>query len=585
MKQRLRLSAVVAAALVTVTTLVLGAAGVVGYLDDRRAQTQSLANLSKMQADALAAALALPAWNIDRDQIEKVIDAMSVPKSIVGVTVTVAGHTQGRIRNARDERVPWDGRNPPRNMIIEERHIMFGDHDTGVARLYVTRKLLDEDLRDSLSKLIGTVLAVDVMLILSTYFVLWLAVLRPLVRMERFAAAVSAGQEPLESEHGAFAELETVRRSIVGMVQELDRRYAQLQEEAVRRFESEERFHTIFDSVNDAIQIHDPATTEVLQVNARFTEITGYSSDEAHGLFGRLSSGAGEFTFANAQRKIRALREGELPLTEWEVRHKDGHVIPVEVSLRIARIAGERRVIAVVRDITQRKSMEEALRTSERMSIMGALVAGVAHEVRNPLFGIAATLDAFEAEFGATEASAEYMTVLRSDLSRLTRLMDDLLLYGRPSRNDTYRQPIEPVIAEALRVCAPRATARRIEIRPEFGEALPAVDIDAERMLQVMKNVVENAVEFSEPGAAVAIRVRGEGSGSRSLVCSVVDHGPGFRADDLPHVFEPFFTRRRGGTGLGLAIAQRIVTEHGGAIAASNAEEGGGVIEIRLPLR
>jgi len=139
-------------------------------------------------------------------------------------------------------------------------------------------------------------------------------------------------------------------------------------------------------------------------------------------------------------------------------------------------------------------------------------------------------------------------------------------------------------VAEAVRVCAPRAKERRIEIREEIAAELPNVSINAERMLQVLKYVVENAVEFSNAGEAVTLRVRRDDNGASALVCTVADHGPGFRHEDLPHLFEPFFTRRAGGSGLGLAIVQKIVGEHGGTIAARNAPGGGGVVEIRLPV-
>jgi signal transduction histidine kinase len=242
------------------------------------------------------------------------------------------------------------------------------------------------------------------------------------------------------------------------------------------------------------------------------------------------------------------------------------------------------RIVSVVRDIEERKDMQDALRRGETMSMMGSLVAGVAHEVRNPLFGIAATLDAFEAEFGGGEPVTEYLDTLRSDVSRLSRLMHDLLDYGRPQQPERRVQSIRPVVAEAIRVCAPRAREKRIEIREEVDNNLPHVSINADRMLQVFKNVVENAVEFSAAGEAVTLRVREEDNGGAALVCTVADRGPGFRHEDLPHLFEPFFTRRQGGSGLGLAIVQKIVGDHGGTIAAKNAMEGGGVVEIRLPI-
>jgi PAS domain S-box-containing protein len=398
------------------------------------------------------------------------------------------------------------------------------------------------------------------------------AVVRPLQAVERYAGAVSAedgsGATPAIGP-APTAELESLRVSIESMVNLLELR--------------EERFRSIFESVNDAIFIHDADTGAILDVNARMCEMFGYTREEAKGIdIGTLSSGEPQFTNETGVERIRSSRPGDRQLFEWHTRHKDGRLFWVEVSIRSATIGGLRRAVAVVRDITQRKEMEDALRRSERMSAMGSLVAGVAHEVRNPLFGIAAALDAFEAEFGGGPDVAEYMTTLRNDVSRLSRLMNDLLDYGRPHPLQCHTQSIVPVLDEAVRICLPRARERRIELRPEIAATLPPVDIDADRILQVLKNVIENAIDFSAFGESVAIETRGDGNGT--LLCTITDHGPGFAPEDLKHLFEPFFTRRRGGSGLGLPIAQKIVSEHHGSIVASNREGGGAKVEIRLPV-
>jgi PAS domain S-box-containing protein len=322
-------------------------------------------------------------------------------------------------------------------------------------------------------------------------------------------------------------------------------------------------------------------------VNARLYDIFGYTPEELDALdLGVLSAGTPPYTHGDAVALVRGLTPGDRRIVEWRARRKDGHLFWVEISVRAAMIGNAQCVVSVVRDIDERKGMQEALQRSAQMSMMGSLVAGVAHEVRNPLFGIAATLDAFEAEIGGGDDVAEYLSTLRNDVSRLTRLMNDLLDYGRPQQLVRSPQSLLPVIAEAIRVCAARARAKGIEIRQEIEPGLPEVNVDADRMLQVLRNVVENALAFSAAGEPVLLRVRQETNGARSLVLfTIADRGPGFRPEDLPHLFEPFFTRRKGGSGLGLAIVQKIVGEHGGTIAASNAAEGGGVVEIRLPVR
>ncbi len=571
MRRRVTLAKFVAATLVTVTTVLLVGLGIDVYRTSAKQQRGDLAGLAKVQADGLAVALATPVWNIDREVIGKVLEAMAQPESIYGISVTAGDDSIGRRRNAEGKLVPWDGVGAPRGLMVQERPILYQKNQIGVVDLYVTSRLVDASLRSLLWQLVGAIVAVDLLIIVLVYLLLWRAVLRPVTEIERYARGVSTGverQTAAPSTTGAAAELEGLRGSIESMVNLLQLR--------------EERFRSIFESANDAIFILDPESGAILDVNARLYDLFGYAPGDVDSLdLCVLSAGEPPYTLEAAVARIRSLRAGDRQILEWRCRHKDGHVFWVEISLRKAMIGNLMCVVSVVRDIEERKAMEAALRHGETMSVMGSLVAGVAHEVRNPLFGIAATLDAFEAEFGGGEDVAEYLGTLRHDVSRLSRLMTDLLDYGRPAHIERRVQSIRPVIDEAVRVCAPRAKERRIEIREEIDGDLPEVSMNADRMLQVFRNVVENAVEFSKMGDAVMLRVRKDGDGA--IVSTVADRGPGFRPDDLPHVFEPFFTRRAGGSGLGLAIVQKIVGEHGGTITARNGAGGGAVIEIRLP--
>jgi PAS domain S-box-containing protein len=574
------LATVVAALLVAVTTVLLGGYFVFDYFSQAKEQRQRLETLTKIQVQETCVALALPVWNIDGAQIERVIEAMARPISIYAIRVDSAGKAYGRIRNADWALVPWDGRNEPRGMMVSDGVVTFEEREVGRVRFYVTPRFLREDLRDLRMRLIETVVIVDILLVMCVYLLLSLTVLRPIRAIERYAVAVSHGghyEHPVVPV--ASAELDSLCHSIETMVKLLDERYVELQTEMARRLVSEDRFLSIFESVNDAILLQDVQTTAILDANRSACEMFGYTYEEMVGLHtSDLSSGEEPYT----QERALALFEREsFPLIDWHARHKDGHLFWIEVNLRGAMIGGERRIIAAGRDITQRREMAEALRRGERMSAVGSLVAGVAHEVRNPLFGIAATLDAFEAEFGVTEETKDYMSTLRNDVSRLTRLMNDLLEYGRPQDVIRHVQSFEPLIVEAVRVCSPKAREKEVEVRYDVAPSLPRVSLDADRMLQVLKNVVENAIDHSKKGDAVVIHAERDGGGM--VVCNVTDSGPGFRMEDLPHVFEPFFTRRRGGSGLGLAIVQKIVAEHGGTVIALNRAAGGGRIEIRIP--
>jgi signal transduction histidine kinase len=218
------------------------------------------------------------------------------------------------------------------------------------------------------------------------------------------------------------------------------------------------------------------------------------------------------------------------------------------------------------------------------MAAIGSVVAGVAHEVRNPLFSISATLDAFESRFGGTESYQRYLAVLRGEIGRLTTLMKDLLEFGRPSEPDLAECDLEEVIRTAIQACGPLLRRKGVEVRQHDPEEVaPLVLVDRVRMTQVLQNLIENAVHYSPPGGCVTVALgRDDDEQGEWVECSVRDSGPGFAPADLEQLFEPFFTRRRGGTGLGLSIVKRIVYDHGGDVFARNHPEGGAVVVVRL---
>jgi signal transduction histidine kinase len=233
----------------------------------------------------------------------------------------------------------------------------------------------------------------------------------------------------------------------------------------------------------------------------------------------------------------------------------------------------------------ERESLQAELRRSETMSAMGALVAGVAHEVRNPLFAISSTLDALIARLGERSEYGRFIENLQAQVSRLGRLMADLLAYGRPTASEFSTGSIDAIVAPAVESCGAlsRETGATIEVRLEPDPL--AVRLDPGRLGQALRNLVDNALRHAPQGSIVTLETRRiEHRGGDWIECAVSDRGPGFPVADLPHVFEPFFTRRRGGTGLGLALVQRIVSEHGGEVSARNHDEGGAVVTIRLPV-
>jgi signal transduction histidine kinase len=241
----------------------------------------------------------------------------------------------------------------------------------------------------------------------------------------------------------------------------------------------------------------------------------------------------------------------------------------------------EARTIVAARDVTRLVDLRGALRQSETMSALGSLVAGVAHEIRNPLFSISATVDALEDEFGSRAEYAEFARPLRSQVARLTRLTRDLLDYGRSPALKPARIQVRDLLARAVDACADRARERGVHLLPEVDSELPWLVVDIERMEQVLENLIMNAVQHSPRGCTVRVGAHPSPDGE-TVELAVSDQGLGLADDDIPRLFEPFFSRREGGTGLGLSIVQRIVESHGGRVAAANQRGGGAVFTVAL---
>ncbi|MFN2447144.1 MAG: PAS domain-containing sensor histidine kinase [Vicinamibacterales bacterium] len=235
-----------------------------------------------------------------------------------------------------------------------------------------------------------------------------------------------------------------------------------------------------------------------------------------------------------------------------------------------------------------RASLERELRRSELMSAMGSLVAGVAHEVRNPLFGISSIIDALEARvarFGASGEYARHVALLRSELQRLTRLMQDLLDYGKPASLDLAPVALGDVVRAAMSACQAAAARQHVHVTQRIRVPGVAVMMDRARVVQVFQNLLDNAIQYTAAEGEVTLTVDCVNErGTRWVRCRVDDSGPGFPDEDLARVFEPFFTRRPGGTGLGLSIVLRIVEAHRGTVRAENRPGGGAAVEVRLPV-
>lgn len=321
----------------------------------------------------------------------------------------------------------------------------------------------------------------------------------------------------------------------------------------------------------------------IKRANEAAEQIAGFEPDQ---LVGRaVGEIADNEPWKKASELIEVIRDSLSPVSEEVKCNVTGKTWALTLYLINEFGSVGQRAIFVAQDITKRAELEASLRQSEMMSLLGSLVAGVAHEVRNPLFGISSILDAFETRFSDRTEYLRYTNVLRDEIGRLTILMEELLEYGKPFRGELYLVSMDEMVSRSIRACLPAAEVAHVNLVSNVEEGLPKIRIDRRRLSKVFVNLIENAIQHSPSGSTVKVEAQRLSDGKQDWVeCAVRDSGPGILDQDLPKIFEPFFSKRRGGTGLGLAIAQRIMEEHGGKLIAGNNPDVGACMVARFPV-
>ena len=268
--------------------------------------------------------------------------------------------------------------------------------------------------------------------------------------------------------------------------------------------------------------------------------------------------------------------------------------VPVRLSCSPIWDAGDQvqGTALVIQDLSYQRKLEDEARRNETLARLGGLVAGLAHEVKNPLGGIKGAAQLLAQRFTGQPEVAEYTGIMIREIDRLSRLVEQLLMLGAPPTPEPSPVNVHKVIHDVLALMAPDLDAKHSSVQLQIDPSLPEVRGEEAQLTHVFLNVVKNAVEAMTDPGRLRITTRMEtdfhilrrtGSG-KFLRVEFADNGPGFAAADLDRIFEPFFTTKPRGSGLGLALCERIVAAHGGDIYADNGREGGGVVTVSLPL-
>ncbi len=367
------------------------------------------------------------------------------------------------------------------------------------------------------------------------------------------------------------------QRKFTGILHDLSSRVALEQ----RLRGSEERWRAIVESAVDAIIMID-GRGKIEAFNPAAERLFGYAEQEAVGQNVSLLMPS-PYRDEHDGYLARYQREGSPHVIgvgrEVTGRHRDGTVVPIHLSVGEMVVAGDRKFVGILHDLTARKHIEQQLSEQQSLAKIGEMAAVLAHEIRNPLAGIRGAVQVMAARYEPASKESMVSKEIIARVDTLSELMQDLLLYARPPKPRPAPVDLQRLILTIVELLSRDPEVSGVQVTVE-GSA-PLVRADAELLKIVFQNLLINGAHAMAGRGQLHVQLHGDGNHSS---VAFTDNGPGIPADIRDKIFTPFFTTKIRGTGLGLPTARRLVEAQGGTIAVDCPPAGGTTVIVQLPI-
>ncbi|MCK9857877.1 ATP-binding protein [Paenibacillus sp. ATY16] len=353
----------------------------------------------------------------------------------------------------------------------------------------------------------------------------------------------------------------------------------QLTAAAKELLHTKQYLESFINNTSDAIHVVD-LEGRTIDANKAFETMFGWTLAEAAGQ--KLPMFKPEILTELSEKGKIILNGGQVTDYETVLYRKDGQ--PVEVSITLSGIRDERGYFvayaSIARDIAERKRTEEIMRRSEKLSVVGQLAAGVAHEVRNPLTTLRGFVQLMQKD---SRLDKSYLNIMLSELDRINLIVSEFLVFAKPQADRYQEADLYAIMNDIIVLLDSEANIHNVQMITCLEPGVPPLRCESNQLKQVLVNVMKNGMEAMPDGGELTLELARESE--ENILIRIKDQGVGIPEEDLARLGEPFFTRKTEGNGLGLMISQQIIQHHKGTIRYDSKPGEGTCVEIRIPFR
>ncbi|OGR83942.1 MAG: hypothetical protein A2901_06590 [Elusimicrobia bacterium RIFCSPLOWO2_01_FULL_54_10] len=461
----------------------------------------------------------------------------------------------------------------------------------GNAQVLMSLERVETFIR-SLTATLAAIILGAALLVMAFVFHILKVFLSPLQALKKGVDMLGAGNLDHRVQISTKDEIADLARSFNQMAENLihttvSKGELQKSLDLLKRKEQDLRlFRGLIDRSNDGIFVVDPETSRMIDVNEKACANLGYTREELCRMkVTDISPNVSDELAWKAH--AQEVKRKDYVVLEIIHKRKDGSTYPVEINVKFIRLEDKEFFLAVGRDLTDRRKMQAQVMQSEKMSAVGQLAAGVAHEINNPLGVIIGFAQGLVNRLKPGDSYEMPVKSIEREALRCKNLVQDLLTFSRTSVGDREPQDLTHILESAVTLVETRAKMGKVTIEKVLSKDIPKVLCNQNQIQQVIINLANNAFDAMPDGGKLKISAHLIEENPLSWVSlKITDSGAGISSEALPKIFEPFFTTKEvgKGTGLGLSLVYEIIKKHSGTVEVTS-RPGETEFHIKLPAR